>query len=134
MARQSLLTQEDPLTFWAVLDEGVLARPVGGADVMRAQLDQVLTRARLPHVTIQVLPFRVGGHPAMEGSFSIIHFADRADPDMVFSAMATGGAFQEKAEDVGRYNLIFEGLRDVALSPDESLKLIEEWQGSHHDQ
>jgi hypothetical protein len=134
MARQTLVTQEDPLRFWAVLDESVLARPVGGPAVMRAQLGQILTRAALPHVTVQVLPFRVGGHPAMEGSFSIIHFPDPADPDMVFIAMATGGAFQEKPEDVARYNWIFDGLRDAALSPDESMKLIEEWQGSHHDQ
>ena len=38
--------------------------------------------------------------------------------------MATGGVFQEKADELALYELIFDRLRDAALSPDESLALI----------
>ena len=56
MARQSLLTQDDPINLWVVLDEAVVSRPVGGDEVMRDQLKRLAEASRLPNVTIQVLP------------------------------------------------------------------------------
>jgi transcriptional regulator with XRE-family HTH domain len=124
MARQSLLIQEDPLDLWVVLDEAVLVRPVGGPAVMRKQLEHLVTQAELPNVTLQVLPFRVGAHSGMEGSFAILHFPEEVDPEMVYVTMATGGVFQEKADEMRRYSLIFDHLRAAALPPEESLELI----------
>jgi transcriptional regulator with XRE-family HTH domain len=122
--RQSLLTQDDPVDLWVVLDEAVLARLVGGAEVMRRQLDHLATAAEWPNVTIQVLPFRAGAHTGMEGAFCILRFDEEVDPDMTYVAMATGGVFQEKDEEMTRYSFIFDRLRQTALSPEESVKLI----------
>ena len=69
LARQELLTGEDPPEYWAVLNEAVIRRVVGGADAMRKQLDHITDMAKLPHVNIQVLPFSAGVHPAMDGAF-----------------------------------------------------------------
>ncbi len=63
MARQPLLTGDDPPRLWAVLDEAALRRTVGGAGLMRLQLDHLLDLARLPNVAIQVIPFGAGAHP-----------------------------------------------------------------------
>ena len=124
MARQSLLVQDDPLDFWVVLDETVFRRLVGGATVMRAQLDRLVAASRLPNITIQVLPFSVGAHVAMEGSFAILGYDDPADPDVVFAENAAGGLFLEKEEELRQYHEIFDHLRATALPPDESAAFI----------
>lgn len=127
LQRQSLLTQDEPIDLWVVLDEAVLARLVGGAEVMRRQLDHLATMAERPNVIIQVLPFRAGAHSGMEGAFCILRFAEEVDPDMTYVTMATGGVFQEKDEEMQRYSFIFDRLRQAALSPEESVKLIIDW-------
>lgn len=122
--RQSLLTQDEPVDLRVVLDEAVLARLVGGAEVMRRQLERLATEAERPNVTIQVLPFRAGAHSGMEGAFCILRFAEEVDPDMTYVTMATGGVFQEKDDEMARYSFIFDRLLEAALSPEESVKLI----------
>jgi hypothetical protein len=124
LARSGLLTQEDPVTFWSVIDESVLRRQVGGREVMKQQLEHIAAIAELPNVTIQVLPLEAGAHPGMEGSFVLLRFPDDADPDTVYVTMATGGVFQEKADELQLYATIFDRLRDAALSPEESISLI----------
>jgi transcriptional regulator with XRE-family HTH domain len=125
MTRQQLLTQEDPVRLSCVIDEAVLRRLVGGREVMKQQLDHLVTRATdLDHVTIQVLPFEVGAHPGMEGPFVILSFPDQADTDTVYVTMATGGVFQEKADELVLYISIFDRLREAALSPDDSIAFI----------
>jgi len=124
MARQALLTQDDPVDFWCVLDEAALLRPIGGTDVMHDQLDRLVAAAELPHVTLQVLPMQVGAHPGLEGSFVLLSFPDEADPDTVYVTMATGGVFQEKPDDLARFAMIFDSLQRIALPPDESAAFI----------
>jgi hypothetical protein len=124
LARAALLTHEEPATFWCVMDEAVLHRRVGGREVMKRQLEHMLAMAELPHVTVQVLPLEAGAHPGMDGSFVLLRFPDQADPDTVYVTMATGGVFQEKAEELELYRQIFERLQAIALTPDASLALI----------
>lgn len=124
LARADLLTQEDPVAFWCVMDESVLRRQVGGREVMKRQLEHIVATAELPHVTIQVLPFEAGAHPGLEGSFVLLRFPDQADPDTVYVTMATGGVFQEKADELLLYASIFDRLQDAALPPEESIALV----------
>jgi len=124
MARQTLLSQDEPIDLWVILDEAALLRPVGGPEVMRTQLDHLATEAERPNVTLQVLPLEVGAHAGMDGSFVILRFPDEADPDTAFVVMATGGVFQEKPDELGRYEMIFESLRNLALPTDESIALV----------
>ena len=91
---------------------------------MKRQLEHIAAIAELPNVTIQVLPLEAGAHPGMEGSFVLLRFPDDADPDTVYVTMATGGVFQEKADELQLYATIFERLRGAALSPEESIALI----------
>jgi transcriptional regulator with XRE-family HTH domain len=124
LARAGLLTQPDPARLWCVLDEAGLRRQVGGRDVMRRQLAHVATMAELPHVTIQVLGLDAGAHPGMEGSFVLLRFPDEADPDTVYVTMATGGVFQEKADELLLYAQIFDRLCEVALPPEKSIDFV----------
>jgi transcriptional regulator with XRE-family HTH domain len=124
IARQSLVTQDDPLHLAVVLDEAVFHRLVGGLAVMRRQLDHLVMMAGQPNVTLQVLPFAVGAHAGMDGSFAILGYEDPADPDVVFAENAAGGLFLEKDEELRRYHVIFDQLRMSALPPDQSAEFI----------
>jgi len=124
MNRQSLLTQEDPLQLALVLDEAVLQRPVGGARVMREQLERLSAAFELPNISLQVLPFSAGAHGGMDGTFTMLRFGDPSNHDVVFSANAAGGLFLEKDEELERYADIFERLQASALPPRESQEMI----------
>ena len=124
MSRQSLLTQDDPLDLWVVLDEAVLHRPVGGAEVMRRQLLHLAEMAELANVTLQVLPFAAGAHAGMDGTFTMLLYDGSADQNFVFASNAAGGLFLEKDEELQRYGFIFDYLRAHALRPDDSLSMI----------
>jgi hypothetical protein len=124
VSRQSLLSQDDPVHFWAVLDEAVLRRPIGGQSVMRRQLVHLATMCRLPNVTLQILPFGAGAHAGMDGAFTLLRYNDSTTQDIVFAAHAAGGLFLEKEDELQRYAFIFDHLRANAMRPDESIAMI----------
>jgi transcriptional regulator with XRE-family HTH domain len=110
MRRQSLLEADDPAHLWAVVDEAVLRRPLGGKQVMRRQLEHLLELTELPNVTLQVVPFKRGGHAAAGGPFSILRFADRDLPDVVYLEQLTSALYLDKREDVDHYHMVMERL------------------------
>lgn len=126
LARQRLLTEPSPPEYWAVIDESVLRREVGGPDVMAEQLRHIATMAALPYVTIQVVPFSAGPHAGLDGPFLILGFPEPADPDVVYVDSTTDGVYLESPADVRRYTLMFDHLRAAALKPDDSVALIAE--------
>lgn len=129
-ARQEhLLTGPEPVQLWAVLSEGALRRQVGGAAVMRDQLEHLLMAAKLPNVTIQVLDYAAGAAPAA-GPFVVIDFAQRTDPEVVYLETPGGAIWVEEKAETDRYLLGFVRLIDAALSEQHSLKLIGKLAGS----
>jgi transcriptional regulator with XRE-family HTH domain len=125
MARQSLLTQDDPIELWVVLDEAVVSRPVGGDEVMRDQLLRLIEAAQLPNVSLQILPFAAGAHAGMDGTFAILDFPEAEDPAVVYAENATGGLFLEKGDELQKYRSIFHTIQTTALTTEASIKLIE---------
>jgi transcriptional regulator with XRE-family HTH domain len=124
LARQERLTGDDPPDYWAVLNEAVIRRIVGGARVMRGQLDHIAEMAGLPHVNVQVLPFGAGVHPAMDGSFEILGFPEPADPDVVYLENQAGSLYLEEQPEIDRYARMFSHLIAKALDPEESRRMI----------
>ncbi|MEV4675615.1 MULTISPECIES: helix-turn-helix domain-containing protein [Actinomadura] len=124
MARSEYLTADGGPKFWAVLNEAVIRRQVGGAQTMQDQLHHLGEMAKLPNVTLQVLPFDAGAHPAMSGSFTLLRFPEPSDPKVVFMETQTGSLYLEKAHEINRYTLAFDHLRAAALRPSDSLALI----------
>jgi len=126
LERQSVLTRErQPLRLWAILSEAVLHTEVGGPDVQREQLQHLVKVAKLPNVTIQVLPFTAGAHFAAHGGFGILSFA-QGDPDLGYSETLTGELFVESDEEIGKLTMVFGHLKVLSLSPADSVKLIAE--------
>ncbi|MFC7642058.1 helix-turn-helix domain-containing protein [Streptosporangium lutulentum] len=110
MARQRLLRGEESPHVWAVLDEAVLRRALGGAEVMRGQIDHLLEALELPNVTVQIVPFSVGGHAAAGGPFSILRFSQPDLPDVVYMEQLTSAVYLEKREEVDSYLEVMERL------------------------
>lgn len=124
MARQAIFTRENAPAFLALFEEDVLRRPVGGNQVMEAQIGHLIEMASLPTVVMQILPSRVGAHAAMSGAFTIYSFSNAADPDVVYLEHAASDLYLESAQEVRRYTLVFERLRMLALSPSDSTALL----------
>jgi transcriptional regulator with XRE-family HTH domain len=125
-ARQKLLADVDPPQYWAVIDEAVLCRPIGGPKVMHLQLRRLAELAALPHVTVQIVPFSAGSHAGMEGPFLILGFPEQADPDVVYVENTSIGVYMEEPPEILRYTLKFDHLRAMALGPDVTLEKITE--------
>ncbi|MCZ4099282.1 helix-turn-helix domain-containing protein [Streptomyces sp. So13.3] len=123
-ARQAVLEQDSPLELHALLDEAVLRRNVGGAQVMGAQLRHLAEAARMPRIRLQVLPFAAGGHIGVTGSFVIFSFPLIADLDVVVIDHLTSSLYVDRQEDLRAYSAAFDRLRSHALSYDDSLAFI----------
>jgi transcriptional regulator with XRE-family HTH domain len=125
MERQKRLTAaKEPLELWAVFNEAVIRRMVGGPKVMREQLRHLVDMSALANVTVQVLTYDAGAHPSMNGAFTVMQFPEQVDLDVVYLEELTGALYLEKTEDVRRYSLMFDYLRAQALSPEASRDLM----------
>jgi transcriptional regulator with XRE-family HTH domain len=116
---------EAPLRLAAIVDEAVLTRPIGGVEVMKAQLNHLVDAAHLPTVCLQVLPHTSRAHPGMRGGFTLLRFAEEEDPDLLYVDQVAGSVQAEEVEQVREAKLVFDRLRSEALSPSESAAFIE---------
>ncbi|MCZ4511805.1 helix-turn-helix transcriptional regulator [Streptomyces sp. ActVer] len=112
----------DPL-LWAVLDEAVLRRKVGSAAVMAEVLHRVAALIREHRIIVQVLPFGAGAHASMTGAFKLMDFEDA--PTLAFVEGPSTGHLEDDPATVARHQLTHDLLKGTALSPQESLALIE---------
>jgi transcriptional regulator with XRE-family HTH domain len=126
MERQRVLVREDRPRLWAVIDEAVIRRVVGGPDVMRGQLRHLAECAGQGKTTLQVVPFSAGAHAGTTGPFVVMSFLEPVDPDVVYVETLAGDIYLEERPDVTRYSIAFDRLLAAALHPDESLRLIEQ--------
>jgi hypothetical protein len=123
LKRQEVLTRDPPLELTAIFDEAVLHRVVGGPGVMAGQLNRLIEVASQPNVTIKVIPYRAGAHPAMDNMFNILDFGDIA-PSVVYVEGLMGWIYIERPQEIARYRRVFEQVNILASSPQESIELI----------
>jgi Domain of unknown function (DUF5753)/Helix-turn-helix domain len=126
LKRQDLLASAQPPQVWSVMDEAALRRPVGGREVMRAQLNHLAEIASLPRVTLQVVPFGRGGHAAAGGSFTILRFAEQDLPDIVYIEQLTSALYLDGQKDVDRYMEVMTELGAQALTPARTARFLAE--------
>jgi transcriptional regulator with XRE-family HTH domain len=123
MRRQRILSQGTP-KLWAVIDEAALRRPLGGAEVMRGQVRHLIEVTDLPTVTLQVVPFRAGGHPAAGGAFAVLRFAHPEILDLVYLEQVNSALYLDKRADVENYTLIMNQLCVQAEPPEATCDLL----------
>jgi transcriptional regulator with XRE-family HTH domain len=124
LARQDLLRRPAPPEYWVVLEETVLRRPIGSRQVMRGQVEHLIAAAGQPNITIQVLPFSAGWHPAMYGMFNIFRFPDEAMPDVVYSETLTSAYYLNKPEETAKYTEALDRMCAQAATPDQTVTTL----------
>lgn len=130
MSRKAVLDRADPPHVWAVLDECMLRRQIGGRDVLRAQLLTLIDEAQRPHVDLQVLPAAKAAY-GVNGGFTWFAFPpELGDDPGIVHAETVHPVYYEDPEDVARYRATLTRLHAEAAGPDESIvslgRLVEE--------
>ena len=110
LSRQDVLLRENAPRLWTVMDEGALRRPLGGRAVMRDQVRRLIEMCDHPAVTLQILPFESGAHPAMGGPFTILRFAEPDLRDVVYIEQLTSALYLDKPTEVDSYLEVMEQL------------------------
>jgi transcriptional regulator with XRE-family HTH domain len=124
LTRQEVLTKPSGPRLWAVIDEAALRRLIGGKEVMRAQFVRLIEAAREPNITLQVVPFRSGGHAAEAGAFTIMRFPEVDLPDVVYLEQLTSALYVDKREDVERYTEVMERLSIEGEPPERTIQIL----------
>lgn len=123
--RQQRLSGEGPLVLRAVIDEAILRRVVGGAEVMREQITRLLEAMSQPNITVQVLPFSAGAHPGLTGSFIVLRFAEKA-LNSVYVELRGSAVYLETEKDIDVHESTFERLSELALGKEDTTSLLSE--------
>jgi len=108
LSRQEILRRATPPRLWAVMDEAALRRPIGGRTVMRDQVRHLIEMSDHPFVTLQILPFQTGAHPAMGGPFTILRFSEPDLRDVVYIEQLTSALYLDKPTEVDSYLEVME--------------------------
>jgi hypothetical protein len=124
MGRQQLLGKDSPPRLWAIVDEAALRRPMGGREVLVAQIERLMDAVSEPYITLQVMPFRYGGHAAEGGAFTIMRFPEADLPDMVYMEYLTGALYLDKPDEVERYAAVMERLSVAGTAPDRTREIL----------
>ncbi|MBA2889303.1 helix-turn-helix domain-containing protein [Nonomuraea sp. NPDC050663] len=125
LQRQQRFTQKDGPRLWAVIDEAALRRIIGGTEIMAEQLQHLLHVATLPHITIQVMPFKYGSHAAEGGAFSILRFPESDLSDVVYVEQLWGALYLDKREDIDPYLTAMDQLCVESTTPGGTVELID---------
>jgi hypothetical protein len=126
LARQQVLTRDNPLQLSAVLDESVLYRRFGDRDVMNSQLKKLLELSERDNISLRILPLE-GRHPIGTGAFVLLRFGDVhhvTHQDVVYIENLTGGRYAEEEEEVYRYQRSFDRLSELALDEAKSREVL----------
>ncbi|MFF5496524.1 helix-turn-helix domain-containing protein [Streptomyces aquilus] len=127
MTRQQLLERPDPPHLWVIMDETVLARPVGqGGEVMREQLDKLLEFAERDRITLQIAEFAAGPHPGTYAPFSLFRFAEPELPDMAFTEYLTGALYLDSRKEVSLHLEVLDHMTARAASAERTKKILRE--------
>ncbi|MCM6772165.1 helix-turn-helix domain-containing protein [Nocardia sp. CDC159] len=122
--RQEILDVPRGPTLWAVVDEAVLHRPIGGTRVLREQIDHLVEMSHRRNVTIQVLPYAAGGHAAAGSSFTMLRFAERELPDVVYLEQLTSALYLDRRDDIELYREVMDRLAVQAERPERSREIM----------
>jgi transcriptional regulator with XRE-family HTH domain len=123
--RQRLLDRPSAPHLHVIFDEGVIRRPIGGAEIMSGQLDALVTAGtERDNVTIQVLTYGFGEHAGLDGRFTILSYPESADPDIAYVEGTMGNVYLESTDEIGQHVERFQRITTAALPPDESIQLI----------
>ena len=125
LKRQELLNRTDAPLMFFVIDEAVVRRIVGGKDVMRRQLQQLIEFSDMSNVTVEVIPFSAGLLPGLQSPFVIHEFPDAADDDVLYLENPRGSLLnRDDSEEILKFREDFERMRQASLGPEGTVDFL----------
>lgn len=121
--KRAILGRDEPPFLWMLIDESVLAWPVGGAEVMRAQLRHLREMADLPYASVRIIPTSSGAHLGIDGPFRVIGLENT---EIAYAGAQNGGRLIEGTSEVKELAVKFDRIGAKAASEDGSRALIEQ--------
>jgi transcriptional regulator with XRE-family HTH domain len=125
LRRQEFLYVDDPVRLWAVIDETALRRPIGGVDVMRAQIRHLIEASQRPNINIQVLPLSVGGHAAGGGCITMLRFSEAELADVVYLEQLLTATYLSRPTETACYRDVLNRLAAQAEHPDAAATTLD---------
>jgi len=122
LARQSILTKNNPPKVDLILDETALRRVVGNRKIMARQLRALLEFAELPNLRLWIVPFDRGGSIGFDYPFYLMDF--QHGNSVVFLENTASGLFIEDKEEIDYFQYHAGRLGRAALNPDESAGFV----------
>ncbi|MFC6080584.1 helix-turn-helix domain-containing protein [Sphaerisporangium aureirubrum] len=132
MQRQKVLDRPDPPIVAAIIDEGVLNRPVGGREVMHRQMEHLLVMVKHPRVTVQVVPVSIGATTGLAGAFALAQVAGARDAAYLDDSL--NGRVTDRADEVHAISLKYDAVRAWAHPLHVSEQLIREMKVKYESQ
>ncbi|HWC80418.1 MAG TPA: helix-turn-helix transcriptional regulator [Pseudonocardiaceae bacterium] len=123
MRRKRILSGPNAPRVWAVIDESVLHRPLGGRQVRLEQIDHLLELTSMPHISLQVVPYDMSGYAA-EGAFTLLRFAEPELPNIAYIEHLTGALYLEKLDEIEAYSRAMDRLAVDAETPEQTRQLL----------
>ncbi|GAA3119907.1 hypothetical protein JOF29_006450 [Kribbella aluminosa] len=124
MSRQDVLTRQRPARLWAVMDEAVLRRPIGSPEILRTQLEYLLEASRRHNVTLQIIPFEMGGYTSTGGAFTLLRYNDADLPDIVYIEHLSSAVYLDKRDELDTYVVTMDAVSITAAQPRETEGLL----------
>lgn len=122
--RRDLLTSDNAPKFSFVLDESVIQRLAGSRSIARRQLEHLVNAAKLPNVTIQVVPFTAALYSGMKGPFEVVQFDDMPDENIVYVEGQGDTFISDDPDDSKKYLNAFRRITEKSLTPPDSVGLL----------
>jgi transcriptional regulator with XRE-family HTH domain len=122
LGRQAILSRPKPPYYLAIIDEAVLRRPVGGAEVMASQVRHIIELANRPHIELRILPFSAGTHTGLDGTYVILEFFKART--IVYLEHKRSSLFLDEADEVTPFRKATDTLVRTALGPGDSSNFL----------
>jgi Domain of unknown function (DUF5753) len=113
-----------PPHLWAAIDEAVLRRVVGGPEVMREQLDHLITMSEMDTVHLGIIPLNHGAHVGLGGSFEV-HEVASGEVSVFFEGAPADEIVGTDQALARRYRETMETMMASAVSGAEARALLE---------
>lgn len=124
--KKHILEADDRPRLWVILDESILHRLVGGREVMKEQLTDMLEQIEAKICEFQIVPFAAGDYAGTLGKLDIYSFDEELHTPIAFVESQAGSLYMEKPEELRRCIDAYTYIRSTALSPEESVKLLKQ--------
>ncbi|WP_399091910.1 helix-turn-helix domain-containing protein [Streptomyces sp. BBFR2] len=128
LGRQEILYRKPSVTLSFIIEQAVIERQTGGAEVTRDLIDFLLECGALDNVDLQVMPLRQPDHAGLNGSLQVLETTDHRN--FAYNEGNKHNQIFTHAKEVSIMQQCYSKMRSQALTPEDSATLLKRIQGA----